>query len=149
MRMPARATLVSLMPMPANTALDALHLGDPHMAASIAMTRRILNRNVAILLQGETGTGKERFARAIHQSSLRASRPFVAINCASIPETLKASCSDTGPAPSPAPARRVSAANCCRRTAARCSSTRSATCRLPHRSCPRRHLAPNRLAMRR
>ncbi|TQK00114.1 sigma-54-dependent Fis family transcriptional regulator [Herbaspirillum sp. SJZ107] len=70
------------------TALDALHFGDPSMAASIDTARRVLERKVAILLYGETGTGKEMFARATHQSSSRAARPFVAINCASIPEAL-------------------------------------------------------------
>lgn len=72
-----------------NTAtLDALQLGDPRMAANIDTAKRVLDRNVAILLQGETGTGKERFARAIHLSSAHAARPFIAINCASIPEAL-------------------------------------------------------------
>jgi len=70
------------------TALDALHFGDPSMAASIDTARRVLERKVAILLYGETGTGKEMFARATHLSSSRAARPFVAINCASIPEAL-------------------------------------------------------------
>jgi transcriptional regulator with PAS, ATPase and Fis domain len=49
--------------------------------------RRVLDRDIPILL-GETGTGKEVFARAIHQDSRRAQQPFVAVNCASIPETL-------------------------------------------------------------
>jgi len=70
------------------TPLDALQFGDPSMAASIDTAKRVLERNVAILLQGETGTGKEMFARAAHLSSSRAARPFVAINCASIPEAL-------------------------------------------------------------
>ncbi|WP_296945478.1 sigma-54-dependent Fis family transcriptional regulator [uncultured Massilia sp.] len=72
----------------AGTALDALQFGDPAMAAAVGTAKRVLERNVAILLQGETGTGKELFARAAHQSSSRAARPFVAINCASIPEAL-------------------------------------------------------------
>lgn len=70
------------------TTLDALHFGDPVMAANIDTARRVLERKVAILLYGETGTGKEMFARATHLSSSRAARPFVAINCASIPEAL-------------------------------------------------------------
>jgi transcriptional regulator of acetoin/glycerol metabolism len=69
-------------------ALDTLQLGDPAMAANVAVAKRVLERNVPIMLLGETGTGKEMFARAIHASGSRASRPFVAINCASIPESL-------------------------------------------------------------
>jgi transcriptional regulator of acetoin/glycerol metabolism len=73
---------------PADTALDKLQFGDPLMAANVEKAKRVLERNVAIMLLGETGTGKEMFARAIHASSSRASRAFVAINCASIPESL-------------------------------------------------------------
>ncbi len=83
-----RAGLASNAVAPATSALDALQLGDPAMATNIHTAKRVLERNVAILLQGETGTGKERFARAIHLSSNHASRPFVAINCAAIPEAL-------------------------------------------------------------
>jgi transcriptional regulator of acetoin/glycerol metabolism len=71
-----------------DSALDKLEFGDPVMATNIEKAKRVLERNVAIMLLGETGTGKEMFARAIHASGSRASRPFVAINCASIPEAL-------------------------------------------------------------
>jgi transcriptional regulator of acetoin/glycerol metabolism len=71
-----------------DSAFDKLEFGDPVMAANIEKAKRVLERNVAIMLLGETGTGKEMFARAIHASGSRASRPFVAINCASIPEAL-------------------------------------------------------------
>ena len=50
--------------------------------------RRILNRDIPLLVLGETGTGKELLARAVHHESNRARQPFVAVNCASIPETL-------------------------------------------------------------
>ena len=85
-RRPARAE-AALAP-PATSALDALHLGDPAMRANVDTAKRVMERNVAIVLLGETGSGKERFARAMHLSGSRASRPFVAINCASIPESL-------------------------------------------------------------
>jgi len=68
--------------------LDTVQFGDPVMAGHVATARRIAERNVATVLLGETGTGKEVFARAMHLSGPRASRPFVAINCASIPESL-------------------------------------------------------------
>jgi transcriptional regulator of acetoin/glycerol metabolism len=73
---------------PAASALDALHLGDPAMRANVETAKRVMERNVAVVLLGETGSGKERFARAMHLSGSRATRPFVAINCASIPESL-------------------------------------------------------------
>lgn len=50
--------------------------------------KKIANTPTNVLLLGETGTGKEVFARAIHEASYRKKKPFVAINCASLPENL-------------------------------------------------------------
>ncbi|MBI4569952.1 MAG: sigma-54-dependent Fis family transcriptional regulator, partial [Planctomycetes bacterium] len=52
------------------------------------LVRRVAPSNSTILLQGESGTGKELFARAIHQLSARRDGPFLALNCAVLPETL-------------------------------------------------------------
>lgn len=62
--------------------------GDPRMAYNVRCAERLVDRNVSALLYGETGTGKEAFARAMHAASQRAQEPFVAVNCASIPESL-------------------------------------------------------------
>jgi sigma-54 dependent transcriptional regulator, acetoin dehydrogenase operon transcriptional activator AcoR len=68
--------------------LRYLQTGDAQMEAVIAKVRRVLNRDISVLVLGETGTGKELLARAIHQDSNRSRHPFVAVNCASIPESL-------------------------------------------------------------
>ena len=74
-------------PAPTQT-LDTLNTGDPRLQAAIDRARRIIGRDIPILIQGESGAGKEMFAKGFHNSGPRASSPFVALNCASIPETL-------------------------------------------------------------
>ena len=71
-----------------HTPLDDLEFGDAFMHHNIQAAKRVLERDVPILLYGETGTGKEMFAKALHLSGSRARKPFIAINCASIPESL-------------------------------------------------------------
>jgi transcriptional regulator of acetoin/glycerol metabolism len=68
--------------------LNHLASTDPRMKQNVRYARRVMNKSIPILLIGETGTGKEVFARAIHEASDRSAKPFVALNCASIPESL-------------------------------------------------------------
>ncbi len=68
--------------------LAQLCTGDTQIASVVDKIRRVLDRDIPMLILGETGTGKELLARAIHVDSVRAKQPFVAVNCASIPETL-------------------------------------------------------------
>jgi transcriptional regulator of acetoin/glycerol metabolism len=89
---PARAAPAApaqSVPLPAasSSALDELDLGDPAMARNIRAAKRVASRAVPILLLGETGTGKELFARALHAASERAAHAFVAVNCAALPAT--------------------------------------------------------------
>jgi DNA-binding NtrC family response regulator len=58
------------------------------MKAVFRLMKMVADSNATILLQGESGTGKELIARAIHRASRRKERRFVAVNCASVPETL-------------------------------------------------------------
>ncbi|AVS70443.1 sigma-54-dependent Fis family transcriptional regulator [Paracidovorax avenae] len=79
-------------PVPAGgprlSGLRYLDTGDAQLAQVIDRVSRVLGSDVPLLILGETGTGKELLARAIHQDGPRARGPFVAVNCASIPETL-------------------------------------------------------------
>jgi DNA-binding NtrC family response regulator len=59
-----------------------------HMQRVYQMIHRVTNLNAAVLVTGESGTGKELIARAIHNMGSRAKRPFVAVSCGAIPETL-------------------------------------------------------------
>ena len=70
------------------TRLADLYTGDPRMTSVIAKVSRVIGRRIPVLVTGETGTGKELLAQALHNESPRRHGPFVAVNCASIPETL-------------------------------------------------------------
>ncbi|WP_232540197.1 sigma-54-dependent Fis family transcriptional regulator [Azohydromonas aeria] len=76
------------LPAALPTGLSYLQTGDAQIEAVVQKARRIINRDIPLLILGETGTGKELLAHAVHQDSNRAKQPFVAVNCASIPETL-------------------------------------------------------------
>jgi transcriptional regulator of acetoin/glycerol metabolism len=70
---------------------DALHRlagNDPGLVKSVKRLRSIGDHNLPVLLHGETGVGKDVFARAIHGASNRARNNYVALNCAAMPESL-------------------------------------------------------------
>jgi len=69
-------------------ACDRLIGSSRHMQNVYQMVHRVTNLNAAVLVTGESGTGKELIARAIHNMGSRAKRPFVAVSCGAIPETL-------------------------------------------------------------
>jgi len=68
--------------------LRYLDTGDPQLAAVIHKLQMVRGRDIPVMILGETGTGKDLLAQAIHGDSPRAGQPFVSVNCASIPETL-------------------------------------------------------------
>lgn len=68
--------------------LDELDTGEERIRNAIQKVRRVIGRGINILIQGETGAGKEVLAKAIHEEGPRSKGDFVAINCASIPEGL-------------------------------------------------------------
>ncbi|MBM3337402.1 MAG: sigma-54-dependent Fis family transcriptional regulator, partial [Betaproteobacteria bacterium] len=70
------------------SSLHYLDTGDEKVAAIIRKVNLVMGRDIPILITGETGTGKELLAQAVHNDSPRADGPFVAVNCASIPESL-------------------------------------------------------------
>jgi transcriptional regulator of acetoin/glycerol metabolism len=86
-----RPVAASAPDMPAarrGVTLEDLDLGDHTVASAVRRARRIVGLDIPLLIQGETGTGKEVFAQAFHHSSPRRDGPFVAINCAAIPANL-------------------------------------------------------------
>ncbi len=86
----AKANAIANANLGANAAdaLQALDLGDGAMHQAVLRARRVLDKPIPLLLQGESGVGKDLFARAVHDSGPRRGGPFVAVNCAALPESL-------------------------------------------------------------
>src|ERR1700688_1264713 len=93
---PATRTLELAAPNPAVETAATMqqrsgqhHVGeDAQMRKNLTFGRQLFAKQVPILLQGATGTGKEAFAKALHHSGLWFDKPFVTVNCAAIPESL-------------------------------------------------------------
>ena len=83
-----RATTAAAAGRASLSSLHYLNTGDPQVAAVLHKLQRVQGNDIPIMILGETGTGKDILAQAIHNDSARSRKPFVSINCASIPETL-------------------------------------------------------------
>ena len=68
--------------------LDDLVVSSPQMQDAVTLAQQMAAKDINVLIQGETGTGKEIFAQGIHALSSRRNEKFVAVNCAAFPETL-------------------------------------------------------------
>ncbi len=93
-RKPLKRTITQRAPTPsrelnpANDVFSRLAGNCPKMQRVVARARQLVNKRVNVLVRGETGTGKELLARALHDASARHSGPFIAVNCSAIPEAL-------------------------------------------------------------
>jgi two-component system NtrC family response regulator len=72
----------------ASDVLGGIITGAPEMIKVARMIERVATAQVSVMLLGASGTGKELLAQGLHRASLRAAKPFIAINCAAIPENL-------------------------------------------------------------
>jgi propionate catabolism operon transcriptional regulator len=72
----------------ARHSFDSLIGHSPAFVQAVHRAQRYARNDLTVLLSGESGTGKELFAQAMHNASARAARPFIAVNCASFPESL-------------------------------------------------------------
>lgn len=83
-----RTGVPSTVAVEASDALASIDTGDAVLQAAIARARKVMGKPISLLLLGESGVGKEVFARAVHHSGPRKSNAFVAVNCAALPEHL-------------------------------------------------------------
>ncbi|MFC3608864.1 sigma-54-dependent Fis family transcriptional regulator [Stutzerimonas tarimensis] len=81
LKVPQRPIQIAMV----NQVIEAL---DPAVAHALERAVRIKDRGLPVLIHGETGAGKEHFALQLHAASKRKDKPFVAVNCAAIPESL-------------------------------------------------------------
>ncbi|RMP53694.1 Transcriptional activator of acetoin/glycerol metabolism, partial [Pseudomonas savastanoi pv. retacarpa] len=73
---------------PRSLDLEAISLGDAKIEKAVNQAQRLLEKDIPLLIHGETGVGKEVFVKALHQASTRATQPLIAVNCAAIPAEL-------------------------------------------------------------
>ncbi|MEW7854334.1 sigma-54-dependent Fis family transcriptional regulator [Pseudomonas chlororaphis] len=78
-------------PAPASAdtiSLNTLHFGDSRVEKAVRQAERLLEKDIPLLIHGETGVGKEVFVKALHHASSRSKQAFIAVNCAAIPAEL-------------------------------------------------------------
>ncbi|BFT64401.1 sigma 54-interacting transcriptional regulator [Pseudomonas moorei] len=73
---------------PPAISLNTLHFGDSRVEKAVRQAERLLEKDIPLLIHGETGVGKEVFVKALHQASSRSKQSFIAVNCAAIPAEL-------------------------------------------------------------
>ncbi|MDM8192744.1 sigma-54-dependent Fis family transcriptional regulator [Pseudomonas koreensis] len=85
----ARVFVAEDQPAPASAiSLNTLHFGDSRVEKAVRQAERLLEKDIPLLIHGETGVGKEVFVKALHQASSRQKQAFIAVNCAAIPAEL-------------------------------------------------------------
>ena len=85
----ARVFVAEDQPAPASViSLNTLHFGDSRVEKAVRQAERLLEKDIPLLIHGETGVGKEVFVKALHHASSRSRQAFIAVNCAAIPAEL-------------------------------------------------------------